>query len=255
MKHDPVITKPCNWSGVHWISLPETNKPKSNYLYARKEFTLDQAPGSATLFLSAHRFYRVYVNGHYVGEGPPRNTVVKCSYRSYEVGGLLVKGSNAMAVEVYCPEVAKELRACICRLDLRDRDGNATQSIVSDTAWKVFPGLARDPQAQAESLWHAASYEFSEHIETEIFDARPEPDGWKRAGFDDSSWLTPLLDEPQFSFRSLPADYRPLSILEPSIIPEPLRQTVFPQCIVQAGEVVELDRSIQKDIGLKMGAF
>jgi alpha-L-rhamnosidase len=208
----------CDWKAAKWISLPGEERPGYTYFLARREFELEPHARSALLHISADLLYRLYVNGEFAGDGPPRNTTVRMSYRTYEVMSLLKSGRNAIAVEVYNQKEGNpHLRdvqgsrpgaELICQLELKGADGKLLLRLGTDENWRVLPGEAWDHRA-----WTAAGFS-----QSEIYDARKEPIGWRRPGFNDSGWHAPLLNASSARFQQLDATYRPHTLLEASIV-------------------------------------
>ena len=198
------------WSAAgHWTQAPmwraawiathpadaEANEPLPLF---RKAFTLRGPVARAILYASGLGQDELRLNGRKVGndELTPgwsdyRKTV---NYDAYDVTAFLRAGQNAVGVMLgngmyrvlktpdrYTKFVGSfgELK-CTVQLHVEFIDGSAAD-ILSDGSWKTAPGPIT----------------FSSTYGGEDFDARLEPQGWDRAGFDDSAWrAVSVVDSP-----------------------------------------------------------
>jgi alpha-L-rhamnosidase len=194
--------RPSGWStAAHWTQAPEwraqwialhptdgedANEPLPLF---RKTFSVTHRVTRALLYASGLGQDELRVNGHKVGadELTPgwsdyRKTVY---YDAYDVTPLLLQGQNALGV-MLGNGMYRVLRThgrftkfegsfgdlkCAVQLELSFADGNSAK-ILSDGTWMTSPGPIT----------------FSSTYGGEDFDARLEPRGWDRAGFDDSTW-------------------------------------------------------------------
>ena len=129
---------------ARWITVPGPHPQNCTFL-ARRGFRVAQVPPAATLLIAAEARYAVWLNGRYLGSGPARGTHYRYFYDSYDVGGLLAAGANALAVRVHCPlggttgTVPPPLPALIAGLE---------PLVVSDASWQV----CADPAHRADAL-------------------------------------------------------------------------------------------------------
>lgn len=155
----------------------------------RKSFTIEKPVRRVLLYASGLGQDELRLNGHKVGEdvlmpgwSDYRKTIY---YDTYDVTGLVQNGANALGVMlgngmyrvlhtpgrytkfvgVYGP------LQCAVRLHVDFAEGGA-MDVVSDGTWKTTRGPIT----------------FSSTYGGEDYDARREPAGWDRAGFDDSHW-------------------------------------------------------------------
>ncbi len=189
------------WSDVgHWTEAPvwraawiaahpaDAVENESMPLF-RKSFALSRPLARALLYASGLGQDELRINGRRVGsdELTPgwsdyRKTVY---YDAYDVTALVRAGQNAIGVMLgngmyrvlktpdrYTKFVGSfgQLK-CTVQLHIEFTDGS-TADILSDGSWKTAPGPIT----------------FSSTYGGEDFDARLEPQGWDRAGFDDSAW-------------------------------------------------------------------
>ena len=157
-------------------------------LLFRKAFTSEKKIKSATAFVAAHGMYEAFLNGKKIGDAcltPGWTSYNKrLQYQVYDVSGLLVKGTNAVGVNIgsgwYRTPLAwnnnkniygKKL-ALLFQLELTYTDGSA-ETISSDGSWKTSDA---GPVRQAE-IYNG-----------ETIDARLDQTGWNNTGFDDRGW-------------------------------------------------------------------
>ncbi len=72
----------------------------NEYVYFRREVTLNEKPTAATINLYADSRYALYVNKVYVGFGPARTFHKHPTYDAYDITPYLIKGKNTIAVKV-----------------------------------------------------------------------------------------------------------------------------------------------------------
>lgn len=157
-------------------------------LQVRREFELHKKPVWARVYVSAHGFYQLYLNGQRVGdqELTPGWTEYKkeLQYQVYDVTDQLKKGSNAVGAMLgngwYRGTLAWGDRyglwgkkmGLICQLVVKYSDGSSAV-INSDDSWK---GTNEGPVG------------LNGIYEGEDYDARHEQKGWASAGFNDAGW-------------------------------------------------------------------
>jgi hypothetical protein len=71
------------------------------HLLARRSFRLDRPVRSAVLNITADDYYKLYVNGHFVGQGPAPSYHFRYFYNTWDLTGLLREGENVIAAHVY----------------------------------------------------------------------------------------------------------------------------------------------------------
>jgi alpha-L-rhamnosidase len=173
---------------ANWIAAPKDD-PKGPLPIFRKAVTLDHFVRRALVYVSGLGQYELRINGEKVGDDQLtpgwtdyRRTI---DYDAYDVTSMLRVGQNAMGVMLgngmyrvlqtpgrytkfvgdYGPP------KCIVQLHIEYADGQALD-VISDGTWKTTSGPIT----------------FSSTYGGEDFDARREPQGWDRPGFDDQHW-------------------------------------------------------------------
>ncbi|MCW3090622.1 MAG: Bacterial alpha-L-rhamnosidase [Ferruginibacter sp.] len=193
------------WNGAKWIGyqqLPDSLKiitgfpdrgpknltpVKDTMSLLRKNFSVDKAIKTATMFICGLGQFELSINGKKVGDhflDPAWTQFDKeAMYVSFDVTGDVSMGNNAIGVMLgngfqLTPRTryrkftnAIGYPKMICRLMIEYADGSV-QSIVSDKSWKA----TRSPIT------------YSSIFGGEDYDARLEQNGWNTSLFDDSSW-------------------------------------------------------------------
>ncbi|KUI58437.1 hypothetical protein VP1G_05695 [Cytospora mali] len=161
-------------------------------LLQASDWKANSVSGRARLYISALGLYRVYVNGHRVGdhEMAPGWTSYhhRLQYQTYDVKNLLKSGKNVIAVEVAEGWYAGRLLwmdglrnlygdtpAFVAQLEVQDAQGSVNQQVVSDDSWSYHPS-----PRQSASIYDG-----------EVYDAREAEElaGWAGSDFKETeSW-------------------------------------------------------------------
>ncbi len=162
----------------------------------RKEFSVEGRVTRASLVVSGLGQYEFRINGAKVGDreltpgwSDYRKTIF---YDRYDVTSMLRGGGNALGI-LLGNGMYRVLRTgerytkftgtfgppkCVAQLRLELANGKNLE-ITTDETWKTHPGPIT----------------FSSTYGGEDFDARLEPDGWDRPGFDDSQWSPAIVTD------------------------------------------------------------
>jgi len=224
-----------NWKAKWiWPSIPSDNE-SNVYCYFRKTFDLEQEPGGHSLFVSADRLYQLFLNGKLIGKGPPPSQPWFHYYDEYDVSKGLRKGANCIAVIVY--HVAAE--------PYGDADGRGRGGLLLEvTDARNAPVVQSDAswRARLADAWQKNTYHYGNAVapHVESFDARREPAGWLKAGFNDSLWPTAGVIVSQRSRTDAPPAAGPWSKLVPRDIPFMAGAALLPASIAYTEESVDL---------------
>ena len=193
---------PSAWSRpAHWTQTPEwhakwigakaddANSQRDAMPLFRKSFTVDSPIRRALIYASGLGQDELHLNGKKVsddqltpGWSEYRKTVY---FDTYDVTSLLHKGENAIGI-LLGNGMYRVLKTegrytkftgsygplkCILQLHIEFADGQKLE-VSSDETWKTAPGPVT----------------FSSTYGGEDFDARRDPQGWDRPGFNDAAW-------------------------------------------------------------------
>lgn len=155
---------------------------QNHHMQVRKCFHVSELPQEARLDITGDDYYKVYVNGHFVGQGPAQGNYYHYFYNRFNVAPYLQQGENVIAVHVYYHGlIARSYNSGDYRQGLiaeLTADGQCLTR--TDRTWKY--------RIAAEFTGPATVYGYNTQY-TEHIDSRLEEKGWRNAGFDDSSWL------------------------------------------------------------------
>ena len=174
-----------------WIAHPDRSLRAGPLPIFRKEIVIDRPLRRALALVCGLGFHELRINGAKVGDhelAPAwtnfRETVL---YESFDVTPLLKSGANAIGVllgngfyNVAGGRYAKFTGSfghprLLLQLHLEFEDGTV-RDVGTDRSWRVHDGPVT----------------FTCIYGGEDFDARLEPPGWERPGFDDSAWERPV---------------------------------------------------------------
>lgn len=208
---------PADWQ-ASWISdtLDMEYEPAP---MLRKEFKLDKVPAQARAYISTNGYYELWINGERVGDShmdPGFTHYDKRNlYATYDVTDLLNEGDNTVAAvlgngfancqskAVWDYERARWRRRPAMIFELREPDA-AEAIVVSDSTWRTATG----------------PYTYNNIYSGDRYDARLEPAGWRKPGFDDSAWSTAATVDapsPLLKAQAMPA-IRPVEVIEPKLL-------------------------------------
>jgi alpha-L-rhamnosidase len=177
----------ANWK-AKWIEMEGDTLQYSPSPYFRKEFLVGKSITSASIYVTSHGFYELYMNGKKVGNQvltPGWTSYEKrLQYQVYDVTSMLIKGNNAIGAilgDGWYKGIlmgneggfyGKKL-GLLLQLKIIYTDG--TESIiVTDEAWKGF----NDGAIRMNDIYNGETY-----------DARKELTGWNLPGFNESNWM------------------------------------------------------------------
>lgn len=177
----------ADWK-AKWIEPDTAKKRYAPAPMLRKEFTLKKKIASARVYVSAHGFYELHLNGQKVGDQAltPGWTVYgkRLQYQVYDVTGQLKPGQNAVGALLgdgwYRGTLARAFQwafygprlGLLCQIHVRYANGSE-EWIVSDGSWKAY----LDGPIRMNDIYDGETY-----------DARLEQPGWDMPGFADALW-------------------------------------------------------------------
>jgi len=153
---------------------------KNRHTLFRKSFVLSALPQQAELDITADDYYKLYVNGVFVAQGPAQSYPTHYFYNRLDLLPYLREGENVLAVHVYYQGLMNrsmnsgDLRQGLIAELLADQSVQA----VTDESWKY--ARAREYIGE-ETIGYDTQY-------LERIDSRLEHKGWEQPGYDDSGW-------------------------------------------------------------------
>jgi len=139
---------------AQWIwAKVQTPKP-FQFVKFRKTIELPAKPESATAFITADTFYRLWINDQLVMHGPARSSRGKCTVDPLDVTQFLVPGKNTLLIEAFhgiCPfEALAQAPGMFCELVVT-AGGKKTVAASTDASW----------EAAENNAWSRDSLRFS----------------------------------------------------------------------------------------------
>ena len=172
---------------AQWIWSEGDPLPQNFYLYSRKSVDLAPNCSSAEVHVTADSRYKLFVNGEYVGRGPARYDQRWQSYDTHNILPFLQEGENVISAIVHQYGVETHSYVLgrggfLVQGEVVQKDGSRIP-LDTDNSWRVLPAPTWDrnvPRASFAIMW------------MEIYDARKEPVGWMKPGFDDAGFTQML---------------------------------------------------------------
>ena len=76
----------------------DCSQHRNLHILFRKRFTLEDGFANAKIYISADVYYKLYINGHFVGQGPAPAYHFCYNYNVFDLTPFLQKGENVIAV-------------------------------------------------------------------------------------------------------------------------------------------------------------
>ncbi len=166
-----------------WIWTAESSNEIDDYVLFRGEFTLEEIPTAAELWVASGATYHLYINGRHVCRGPHPSNRQTMMVALHEVAYCLQFGHNAIAILAHNERVSRFFStskpgALWCQLNV---DGKMCASTSSDwLSRQADYFLPRQPRVSAADGF------------VESVDLRKFPYGWRDAEYEtDDSWTQP----------------------------------------------------------------
>lgn len=168
-----------------WIAHPTANQLDYGVFHFRKTFELATKPVSFVVHVSADNRYRLYVNGHYICNGPAREDRLHWSYETVDIAPYLQEGLNILAALVFNfgawrPVAQHSYRTAF----ILQADDPEHYSINSGDSWRVVENQAYRPIPISSQQTHG----FYAVCPGDSVDGVKYPWRWQEIFFDDSHW-------------------------------------------------------------------
>lgn len=159
--------------------LPPDPNRNSHIIY-RKKFNIEKTSDNAEIFISADDYYKLYINGEFVAQGPTPAYHFRYNYNRIDVSRYLKKGENTVAVHtLYQGLVNRVWQSADNRHGLiLDLFVGTELVLSSDESFKV-------KRHTAYTETGVVGY-FTQFLES--YDSRSGEVGFEKANFDDSTW-------------------------------------------------------------------
>ncbi|WP_020530058.1 family 78 glycoside hydrolase catalytic domain [Flexithrix dorotheae] len=168
-----------------WVSQPHEFLQNYGVYHFRKSFDLSQKPEEFIINISADNRYKLFVNGHYIGNGPSRGSLQNWRFETYDIAEYLQPGKNVLAAVVW--NFGEHIPAAqITQQTALVVQGNTEKEWIvnTDDSWKVMKNEAYQPIPLYEAKLNAYLVVGA----GEKLDAAKYPWEWEKLAFDDSNW-------------------------------------------------------------------
>ena len=179
----------------------------NKHVLFRRRFSLDKIK-KATLKISADDYYKLYINGVFVTQGPAPSYPSSYFYNELDVTSYLKEGENAVAVHTYYQGlinrvwVSGDLRQMLW-LSL-EADGENV--LVSDTDWKC---------ALHSGYTECGRFGYDTQF-AECYDSGADEVGFRLPDFDDSKWESAAVyKNADYTLKKQPTDQLELYFISP----------------------------------------
>lgn len=164
----------------------EQSKYKNKHILFRKKFTLKSIENTK-ICISADDFFKLYINGKFVGCGPKSSYIHNYCYNEFDISGFVKEGENTFAVHTF-------YQGLINRVFI---SGDNRHGLICD----ILCGREVTASSDASFLCsYHSGYKARDIIGygtqfTEIYDAASKEKDFYKEDFDDSSWEYAILKE------------------------------------------------------------
>ncbi|GHU97780.1 hypothetical protein FACS1894211_00240 [Clostridia bacterium] len=177
---------------------------KNRHMLVRKEFSLDKTPENAYIDITADDYYKLYINGRFVGQGPAPSYHFHYYVNRYDISRFLKKGRNVAAVHVYYQGLINIVwPSGDYRMGMIAQISCGGVLLSTDASWKY---------TEAKEYVGTKVYGYLTAF-TEDIDNRKKIKGWKTAGFNDADWTDAAVKE-RHDYRFYPQITPSLQIYE-----------------------------------------
>jgi len=174
-----------------FVETPHRDDLKNLHTLFRKKVTIKEKPDKVFLDISADDFYKLYINGKYVTQGPAQSYPFYYYYNRVDVTDYLTAGENVIAVHVYYQGL----------IDRAFNSGDYRQGMIAELIgingqdYDVKNPILAGQQLIDDNWRFTRTYEYGTSgiigyrtQYTEYIDNRLKLNNWKELAFDDSEW-------------------------------------------------------------------
>ena len=167
------------------VTLPDDGV-KNRHVLFRRRFTLGGF-ARALLYISADDYYKLYINGVFVGQGPSPAYHFRYGYNVIDVSAYLVTGENVIAVHTLYQGLINRVW----------QSGDGRHGLILDLVADGKTVLASDPsfRTSLHTAFEAMGKVGYETQFLERYDAAAPEVGFERTDFDDGDWHAACVKE------------------------------------------------------------
>ena len=156
------------------------------HILFRKKFVLDKVSGVYTAFVSADDYYKLYINGKFVTQGPAPSYHSNYNYNVLDISAYLTEGENVIAVHTYYQGLVNRVwqSADFRHGFIMDVEHDGKVILFTDESFLTSRHSGFIPL-------HTVGYK-TQFMEK--YDSRAKEVGFEKNDFDDSYWENARLD-------------------------------------------------------------
>lgn len=156
------------------------NEHRNRHILFRRQFICENITDNARIYISADDYYKLYINGKFVAQGPSPSYHFKYNYNVIDVSGYLKEGRNTIAVHtLYQGLINRVWQSGDNRHGLiMDLEIDNITVLCSDENFRTSPH-----SGYAETGICGYDTQFLER-----YDSGSEEVGFEQSDFDDSAW-------------------------------------------------------------------
>ena len=161
------------------IDLPQDDK-RNNHILFRKKFSLNALPNKAELFITADDYYKLYINGLFVAQGPAPSYNISYNYNKIDITKYLSNGENTLAIHTYYQGLINRVW----------QSGDFRHGLICDLVADGDIIVKSDTTFLTQKHFAYSEMEIST-MQTQIFeryDSRAKECAFYNSNFDDSTW-------------------------------------------------------------------
>ena len=197
------------------VTVPNaTEKYVDKHVLFRKKFNAGGDLFKAVLKITADDYFKLYINGEFVTQGPPPSYPQAYYYMELPVGRFLKSGENVIAVHtLYQGLINRVWVSGDNRESLwAELVVNGEVILATDESWKCKISSAYEPMA---IVGYDTQY-------MELFDSCSEDVGFEKENFDDSKWQNAKIKK-YIDYNLIKSPIKPLEMYE--VEPKTIRKT------------------------------
>ena len=199
----------------------DCRKYRNQHILFRRKFNIDRSFSSAKIYISADDYYKLYINGRFVAQGPSPSYHFQYNYNEIDIREFLVDGENVIAVHTLYQGLINRVW----------QSGDLRHGLICDVALDHDVVLSSDESFRVKD--HTAYSEMGicgyQTQFLERYDSRASEIGFERVDYNDCDWS--FAGECRFDDHTLREQNSHMLVFE----------QIFPQKISKAGNRILYD--------------
>ena len=184
------ITYPTATLNADWIACPNVSLKDYGVYHLRKTFEITTQPAQFVVHVTGDQRYRLYVNGKPVVLGSARGDLRNWYYETVDIAAHLKPGKNVIAALVWNMGNGAPAAQISSQTGFILQGNSDVEKLVNtDKSWKVMRNSGYFPEPFPPS--RLTSYIVGS-CDSVVFTKYPF--GWENLAYDDSNWLTPVVE-------------------------------------------------------------